>query len=64
MRDKSRRVLEIVELDRMENNEVIFNPLYVFKENSNTQQNKVDGCLQKVGELKHNEKIKAAGIIL
>lgn len=64
MRDKSRRVLEIVELDRMENNEVVFNPLYVFEEDEKSSISVVHGKLKKVGELKHDEKLKAAGICL
>ncbi len=61
MRDKSRRVLEIVELGSVEQNEVIINPLYVFKEDESTSDTKVHGKLTKVGELLHDEKLKSSG---
>lgn len=61
MRDKSRRVLEIVELGSVEQNEVIINPLYVFNEDESTSDTKVHGKLTKVGELLHDEKLKSSG---
>lgn len=64
MRDKSRRVLEIVELDRYENGEVVMNDLYRFVEDKDSVLTKVSGKLEKIGELKHDEKLKAAGITI
>lgn len=64
MRDKSRKVLEIVELDRYENGEVVMNDLYRFVEDKDSVLTKVSGKLEKIGELKHDEKLKAAGITI
>ncbi len=62
MRDKSRRVVAIEEVDRIENGEIILNPLFTFEETG--EQNvsgKVEGKLQKTGTLKHMEKLRLAG---
>ena len=116
LRDKSRKVLEIAEVDGYQNGEIILSPLYMFeeesqKESANERQKKsanesqkkneneghnenqkesdnviqkesnnviqkesihkggsksgkVCGMLQKKGELKHDGKLKAAGITL
>jgi pilus assembly protein CpaF len=61
LRDKSRRVLEIVEVEGFDGHEVLVNPIYRFKE-SGESKSSVIGRLEKVGELKGVEKLKAAGI--
>ena len=53
MKDKSRKVQEISEIDRIEAGEVILNPLYV----------RTSG-LEKTGEMIHREKCRKAGIML
>lgn len=53
MKDKSRKVQEISEIDRIEAGEVILNPLYV----------RTSG-LEKIGEMIHREKCRKAGIML
>lgn len=53
MRDKSRKVMEICEIDRMCDGEILLNPLFVRKQN-----------LEKTGELIHKEKLGKAGISL
>lgn len=53
MRDKSRKVMEICEIDRMCNGEILLNPLFVRKQK-----------LEKTGELIHREKLGKAGISL
>ena len=53
MRDKSRKVMEICEIDRMCDGEILLNPLFVRKQN-----------LEKTGELIHREKLGKAGISL
>lgn len=63
LRDKSRKVLEIVELDRMESNEVVINPIYKFVETEDSTLSVVHGRLMQVGELIHNEKLKACKIM-
>lgn len=52
MRDKSRKVVAVEEVDGIENGEIILNPIFSCKE---------DGCLKKVGDLKHKEKLRLAG---
>ncbi len=64
MRDRSRRVLEINELDRYENGDVIMNELYSFEEDEYSTMTNVSGSLRKVGDLIHDEKLRAAGIKL
>ena len=60
MRDHSRRVLEITEIADFTDNEIILNPLYIFKESGSTQ--KVTGSLQKTGNsLKDLTKIQMSG---
>ena len=61
LRDKSRRVLEIVEVTGFDGHEVNINPIYRFRE-SGESKGAVIGQLEKVGELKGVEKLKAAGI--
>ncbi|MGL5259970.1 MAG: CpaF family protein, partial [Lachnospiraceae bacterium] len=61
VRDKSRKVLEIVEVIGMEDDEIVLNPLYEFIEKEcNTK--KVEGCLVKINDLKEDKKLKMAGI--
>ncbi len=62
LRDKSRRVMEIVEIAGYENGEISLNPLFVFEETGEDGQGKVVGSLQKKGVLMHENKLKAAGI--
>ena len=55
LRDKSRRMLEICEVDGMNEDEVLLHPLFLYEEDQ--------GLVQK-GKLKHREKLERAGIIL
>lgn len=67
LRDKSRRVLSIVEVGGYENGEIALNPLYRFEEEAGRgtgHQEAVRGSLKKLGELKNREKLAAAGIAL
>ena len=70
LRDKSRKVLEIVEVGDFENGEVQLNPLFRFEEESDEDQKKRDGgrrrekvkgSLVKVGSLRSVEKLRQAG---
>ena len=61
LRDKSRKVLAIVEVDGYENGEIQLNELYHFQELEETN-GKITGYLKKVGDLKHREKLKNARI--
>lgn len=70
LRDKSRKVLEIVEVGDFENGEIQLNPLFRFEEESDENQKKreggrrrekVRGSLVKVGSLRSIEKLRQAG---
>ena len=62
MRDKTRKVLEIVELNCI-GDDVDINPLFRFVDEDYSTE-KVSGQLTKVGDLKNDSKLKAAGICL
>lgn len=64
LRDKSRKVLEIWEIDGYEEGEILLNLLYRFAESGETPDGKILGRLEKKGELKHDHKLKAAGLTL
>lgn len=61
LRDKSRRVLEIVEITGFSEGEIQTSTLYAFEEDENSTREKVSGRLVKKGELVHVEKLEAAG---
>ncbi len=61
LRDKSRKVLEIVEVTGYEDGEITLHPLYQFEETGESA-GKVVGTLVKKGELQYVEKLLAAGI--
>lgn len=71
LRDKSRRVLSIMEVAGYENGEIRLNPLYRFEEDYENMDGKkednkkrVQGRFNKVGDLQNTEKLKAAGVEL
>lgn len=61
LRDKSRRVLEIAELDGIVNGEIVLNTLYQFEEMSE-KNGRVIGELVQKGKLKSRTKLEAAGM--
>ena len=61
MRDKSRKVLEIAEVIGCENGEVRLEPLFTFREKQARDGQWVEGSLEKVGELRNREKLRAGG---
>lgn len=61
LRDKSRRVLEIVELDGIVDGEIVLNTLYQFEEISE-KNGRVIGELVQKGKLKSRTKLEAAGM--
>ena len=61
LRDKSRRVLEVVEVTGMEENEIQTNLLYGFEEYGE-ENGRVFGTLVKKGELLHCAKLQRAGL--
>ena len=73
LRDRSRKVLEIVELNGVKGGEVQTNTLYKFQEETQVKagsmeelermrHQKVQGALVRVGKLMHREKLQAAGL--
>ena len=63
LRDKSRKVLEIIEVEGWENGDFILNPLYRFVE-IDTKEDVVKGSLAKISTLKNKDKLLRAGIVL
>lgn len=61
MRDKSRKVLEIAEVIGCENGEVRLESLFTFREKQARDRQWVEGSLEKVGELRNREKLRAGG---
>lgn len=63
-RDKSRRVMEIVEVTGYLNGEIQLNPLYRFEIEGETEEKRIIGKLKKVEGhiLQHKEKLLQAGI--
>ncbi len=61
LRDKSRKVLEIVEVLGYENNEIKLAPLYRFVE-EDFREGKVVGQLRKEGVLRNTDKLRTAGL--
>ena len=64
LRDKSRKVLEIIEVRGMKQEEILLNPLFRFREISNKKSEKVEGELERVGQLIHKYKMENAGMEL
>ena len=73
LRDRSRKVLEIVELNGVKGGEVQTNTLYKFQEEAQVKagsmeeiermrHQKVQGALVRVGKLMHREKLQSAGL--
>lgn len=62
LRDKSRRVLEISEIDSFTDGEIMLNSLYHFKESGVDDDGRILGQLVKTGTLRHTQKLCAAGL--
>ncbi|MDR0949009.1 MAG: CpaF family protein [Lachnospiraceae bacterium] len=62
LRDKSRKILEIVEIIGMEGERIVLNPLYSFQETGIDSQGHVIGSLMKRGDIIHVQKLEAAGL--
>ena len=61
LRDKSRKVLSIMEVGDCINGEIKLNPLYEFREQKESRMDKVVGELKKLSELENKTKLKLAG---
>ena len=62
LRDKSRKVLEIVEITGFSEGEIQTHTLYAFEEEGERSRERVTGKLVKKGDLVHVEKLEAAGL--
>ena len=62
LRDKSRKVLEIVEITGYEDGEIVTRPLYQFQETGTDEAGHVMGQLQMCNTLTHTDKLLAAGL--
>lgn len=62
LRDHSRKLLEIVEVNGYVNHEIVLTPLYSFVENGCTPEGRIQGTFEKRGDLVHIEKWKNAGM--
>ena len=62
LRDRSRKVLEIVEVLGFAEEEIQLKTLYRFEEEGEDEKGRILGRLQKKGELTYVEKLKAAGL--
>lgn len=62
LRDKSRKVLEIVEVTGYENEEIQISVLYRFEEQGQDESGNVIGKLKKTGSLLFKEKLRNAGL--
>lgn len=64
LRDKSRKVLQIMEILEYKNGEIILNTLFEYEETGESEEGKVVGRLYRKGELAHKEKLMATGLTL
>lgn len=62
LRDKSRKVLEIVEVIGIEQNEIITQPLYKFVEDGEDEKGKIKGHFKKFENIRNTKKLQSAGI--
>lgn len=62
LRDKSRKVLSITEVQGFQNGEVTLNELFSFREEP-VKANQVIGKLERVGKLQCREKLQRAGFV-
>ena len=60
MRDRSRKVLEIAEVDGIKDGEIVLHPLFLFRETGH-DNSRVEGVWERAGELKHKDKLYFAG---
>ena len=63
LRDKTRKVLEIIEITGYENGEVMSNVLYEFREEGENKDKKILGELSKRSPLLHNRKLIQKGVV-
>ena len=62
LRDRSRKVLEIVEVQGFIEDDIVLKPLYQFVETDEDTEGRIIGTLQKRGELTYVDKLQSAGL--
>ncbi len=62
LRDRSRRVTEIVEVLEETEGVIAINPIFSFRENGRGRDNEVVGELERKGEIQNRKKLEAAGL--
>jgi pilus assembly protein CpaF len=62
LRDKSRKVLQIVEILDYKDDEIKTGILYEFEEEGEDEHGRIRGSLKKRNPLEHKEKLRAAGL--
>ena len=62
LRDRSRKVLEISEMQGLEEGEFRLNPIYRFTEKGEDKHGLITGKLEKVGSLRYVEKLRRKGL--
>lgn len=63
LRDKTRRTMEITEVVGYKEGQIILNPLFVFKEESETSDKRIIGSLKRTdNSIMHTSKLEMAGI--
>lgn len=62
LRDRSRKVLEITEMNGLENGEFVLNPIFKFMEEGETKNGLIKGSLKKIGNLLYIEKLQRHGL--
>jgi len=55
LRDHSRKTMEITEVVKYENGEIVLNPLYVFEEDEKSTIDKVSGSLKRTHNVMQND---------
>lgn len=63
LRDRSRKVLNVTEISEWRENQICVHSLFEFRE-IGMEGEAIKGCWEKTGELKHQEKLRAAGLCL
>ena len=62
LRDRSRKVLEISEMQGLEDGEFRLNPIYSFTEKGEDKHGLITGKLEKIGSLRYVEKLRRKGL--
>lgn len=69
LRDRSRKVLDIMEVVGYENHQICIRPLYQFRELEGNSEKEskgevgwIRGCWEKKAELENRDKLRAAGL--